>query len=174
MGNCREHKDTKAVTSELGGLCAKCYDQVKKARTTVDGHVEPKECFVIFKNEKEGWVSFTALDTKNTGCAHWVAHQLNLKGGLSGICAEGYKIRVRDVIAGARRIDPKQEDVKVNDIWVNPGRSHTGLVVSIREVKVGEGSKKIYRIKHCSNGSGGVVEHDHTSLWKGQGDYYRL
>ena len=117
--------------------------------------------------EHPGWKS---LSDAGTGCAHWVAHQLNIKGGYSNVCAAGFKIKVPDLISGARKIDPATEEVKLHDIWVNPGKDHCGLVISIRD----KDGKKIYRIRHCSSGQGGVVENDHTSLWKGAGSFHRF
>jgi len=162
---CTKHPSKAAVTQTFGGLCEECAKQVKIAQGTVDKHVSPKECFVWYYDGKTGWVRI-----EGTGCAHWVAHQLNLKGVYSEVCAEGYKFRVADVIAGARKIDPEQEGVRYHDIWVSPDIKHCGLVIAIHE----EGGKKIYRIKHCASGSGGVVEHNHTSLYKGQGSYHRF
>ena len=168
---CKLHPGRKAVASFFSNhYCQECADQIKRAQSTVDRHVEPKDCFIIYEDSKNGWKSFTSMSSENTGCAHWVAHQLNIKGGYSNVCAAGYKIKVPDVIAGARKIDPEQEEVRYHDIWVSPDIKHCGLVIAIRE----EGGKKIYRIKHCSSGSGGVVEHNHTSLWKGQGSYHRF
>jgi len=169
---CKQHDAKDAVPGTFFGmhLCKQCADQIEAAKASVDRHVEPKECFLSYVNRHEGWKSFTQQNPDNTGCAHWVAHQLDIKGGNVRVCAEGFKINVRDVIAGARRIDPKNEEVKINDIWVNLNKRHTGLVVAISE----KDDKKIYRIRHCSSGSGGVVEHNHTSLWGGKGEYYRF
>ncbi|MCL2644443.1 MAG: hypothetical protein FWD51_03180 [Betaproteobacteria bacterium] len=36
MSRCREHPGRKAITSELGGLCQECYDQVRRAQSTVN------------------------------------------------------------------------------------------------------------------------------------------
>jgi len=154
------------MQTSFGGLCKICAKQVKAAHLITDRHVELKECFVWFRDNSMGWRSLTE---EGTGCAHWVAHQLNIKGAYN-VCAAGYKFRVPDLIAGARKIDPEQEEVRYHDIWVSPDIKHCGLVVAIRE----EGGKKIYRIKHCASGSGGVVEHNHTSLYKGQGSYHRF
>jgi len=167
MSGCREHPRKPAVVqTSFGGLCKQCAEQVKAAQATVDRHVQPKECFVTFVNNKTGWQSFTQRDDRNTGCAHWVAHQLGLKGAYDSVCAAGYLIRVPDVIRGARKIDHKTEEVRVGDIWTNKDNSHTGLVV-----KVEDDGKKIL-IQHCSSRQGGVVT-DYYPTYLKDGSFYR-
>jgi len=164
---CIKHPNSKTVSSLFGGLCAKCAEQVKAAQARVDRHVDPKECFLTYVDSNTGWKSFTERDPqRNTGCAHWVAHQLNLKGGYSNVCAEGYKIKVPDVIAGARKIDREKEEVRAGDIWANKGLSHTGLVIKVED----EGKKIL--IRHCSSGQGGVVTNYYPTYLK-DGSFYR-
>jgi len=181
MSQCKNHGKYKADTHTIAGIfCKECADQIKRAQSTVDRHVEPKECFIIYEDSKKGWLSFTEKDRKkNTGCAHWVAHQLNLKG-YGTVCAEGYYIRVPDVVARARKIDRNTEEVKVNDIWAS--KDHTGIVVKVEEIKVVvkedgkdvEKTKQKILIQHCSSGQGRVATDDFERHFKGRGDFYRL
>jgi len=159
----------------FGGLCEECAKQVQAAQPDIRPHVTPKECFVTYDGSKKGWRAIVG-----TGCAHWVAHQLRIRRGRPDeVCAEGYTYRVVDVIAGARKIDREWEEVRHNDIWVDPRREHCGLVVSIKEVKVGEEVKQAIAIMHCASaqfggGERGVVTDDFERHFKGRGDFYRF
>jgi len=163
----------------FGGLCEQCHEQVKKAQSTVKQHVSPKECFVSYEGSGK-WARI-----EGTGCAHWVAHERNIKRGAAGAkCAEGYTIRVPDVISGARKIDRKTEEVKTDDIWAYLKRDgapydHCGLVVKVEEVrevtKDGENVKHKISIRHCaSTNEKGVVTDDFEKHFKGKGDFYRM
>lgn len=161
---CKEHPGKPGETNSLGVYCKVCTEQIKAAQASVNSHVSPKDCFITYKDASTGWVRI-----EGTGCAHWVAHQRNLKKNYGG-CAEGYKFRVPEVIAGARKIDRKTEDVKINDIWANSKKDHCGLVLKVE----GKGDKTKITIRHCSSGQGGVVDNDFQSHFKGDGDFYRL
>ncbi|MCL2867760.1 MAG: hypothetical protein FWF47_08405 [Clostridia bacterium] len=175
---CINHPSKETVSSLFGGLCKTCAEQVKAAQATVNRHVDPKECFVTYVDNKTGWESFTKRDPrKNTGCAHWVAHQLGLKGSFSGSsCAAGYLIKVPDVIRGARKIDHKTEEVKAGDIWVNKDNTHTGLVIKVESSGKMEDGKEAEApkilIQHCSSGQGGVVSNYYPTYLK-NGSFYR-
>src|SRR4051794_32475163 len=97
-----------------------------QAVAMVDGHVQPRSCFVTLISTAVGWAPLTG-----TGCAHWVAHQLGIIRGTGGIdaCDDGNAIRVRDVVAGRGSIPPVQ--AQPNDIWANTGLTHCGLVASV-------------------------------------------
>jgi len=158
--------------------------QIQRAQGTVDRHVEPKECFIIYEGGKDGWLSFTEKDSqRNTGCAHYVAHKLGIRRGYrSEKCAEGFSIRVADVISGARKIDRATEEVKTNDIWVNIKRTHTGIVSNVETVRVVvkedgqnvEKTKQKITIMHCSSGQGRVATDDFDRHFGGKGDFYRF
>ena len=171
MNNCIQHPGRKADSpTSIGSFCAQCAEQIKSAQESVRRHVEPKKCFVIYKGSSSGWETF-----QGTGCAHWVAHQLQIKRGYqSDRCAEGFSIKVPDVIAGARKIDRAGEDVKVGDIWRgHVPFDHCGLVIRVEESSE-EGGQKI-TIRHCSSGNEkGVTDSDFATYFKGKGDFYRL
>jgi hypothetical protein len=106
------------------------YDTKAAAVAQVSKHVEPKNCFVW----EDGPSDTPWRVIPGTGCAHWVAHQLNLKNGVG--CYEGYSIRVSDVITGRTEYDI--ENAKIGDIWTTNDLGHCGIVreVGIRKVKV--------------------------------------
>ena len=65
-----------------------------------------------------------------TGCAHWVAHQLNFTDGLK--CDKGFTVRVRNITASRAKVEMK--DVKVGDLWENPtDASHIGIIRSVNQ-----------------------------------------
>jgi hypothetical protein len=173
MSKCEHHpgRNADSDTSFNKKFCIQCAEQIKKAQQSVKSHVEPKECFIIYKGGATGWETFSG-----TGCAHWVAHQRDIKKGFSSDkCAEGYSIRVPDVISGARKIDQKQEEVKVDDIWRGfVPMDHCGLVVRIQEIKGKDDEvKQKITIRHCSSGQGRVLDSDFETYFKGKGDFYR-
>jgi hypothetical protein len=138
----------------------------QQAAQRVDRHVEPKACFVTRDSgRRDDWRPLTG-----TGCAHWVAHQLGLKGGTAGsnACMQGYILRVPDLVSGRPTIELK--DVKVNDIWTNVGLTHTGLIFEIRHK---DGVVEDLTIRHCSSGQGGVVDSPWKSHFGGKGRFYR-
>jgi hypothetical protein len=128
-----------------------------QAVAMVDKHVEPKDCFVWFENNKTGWAPMPG-----TGCAHWVAHQYNYTSGLK--CDKGFTVRVRDITKGLSKVELK--DVKVGDLWENPtDASHIGI---IRTVNQTDGKVTGVEVEHDSVRSGGVVKTTFT-----EGLFYR-
>jgi len=95
----------------------------EQARRSVPAHVEPKACFIWFADSKQGWKPIDG-----TGCAHYVAHRLNLKGGKLR-CSAGYFCRVKELIATLTPV--ALANVAVNDVWANDALSHTGVVDSV-------------------------------------------
>jgi hypothetical protein len=133
-----------------------------QAIKAVRRHVFPKPCFIWYKNNAEGFEPIPG-----TGCAHYVAHQLGIKGTRS-VCADGFLFRVPDLVAGLAPV--KAEDVQVHDIWANAKLDHTGLVIAVRtDAK----NVKQFTIEHCSSRQGGVVTNDWRQYFHGQGSFYR-
>jgi hypothetical protein len=129
------------------------------ARTRVPAHVQPRDCFIWFVNNRAGWDTLPG-----TGCAHWVAHQIGHSSGLT--CDDGFSVRVTDVIAGRQRV--AFQDVQVGDLWENPGNaSHIGIVRTIdRDPKTN--AVIAVHVENDSSRQGGVVTSRFT-----KGDFYR-
>ena len=129
----------------------------EQAVALVDKHVEPKDCFVWYENNKVGWAPMPG-----TGCAHWVAHQLNFTDGLK--CDKGFTVRVRNITASRAKVEMK--DVKVGDLWENPtDASHIGIIRSVNQT---DGKVTGVEVEHDSVRSGGVVKSTFT-----EGLFYR-
>ena len=113
----------------IGGrpYCARCQAGIRAAVARLDPHVTPPACFAWYKNTHDGWQPIDG-----TGCAHYVSHQLNIHAGPPGDqCLAGFTFKVRVMIAGRTRVTGGLSAVRVGQIWVNPGRSHTGVVSRI-------------------------------------------
>jgi hypothetical protein len=130
----------------------------KEARALVPAHVMPRDCFIWYLNNREGWGPIPG-----TGCAHWVAHQMGITNGST--CNDGYSFRVGDVISG-KDLHPLTE-AQVGDIWTNVAASHTGIV---RAVKTDPKTKQVtqVQVEHDSSRQGGVV-----TSWFTSGNFYR-
>lgn len=167
MAGCKIHPGKpKAATHGGAAYCEECKKQIEAAAKTVDKHVSPKECFVVYEGTKTGFVSFTSQSSKNTGCAHWVAHELGIKKG--GTCLDGYSIRVKDVVQGRGKVEAA--DVKVGMIWADDKLSHVGLVSGVKQSKDGEPE---INIQHCSSKQGKVATNDWKNYFKGGGTFYK-
>jgi hypothetical protein len=146
--------------------CLPCVKGQEAAVQTVrqqNSHVEPKECFLTYDGHR--WIPF-----QGTGCAHWVAHQLNIsKGAQWNQCLKGCTIRVPDLVHGKQKL-ANLKDVRVNDIWTNPELGHTGLVSKIETDASG---KMTISITHDSSAQGGVRTNDFNTYFHGQGNFYR-
>jgi len=123
MAKCFLHPGRDSVINVAAkNYCQQCKDGQQAAAAQVaqkNKHVEPKACFVTYKGG-DSWLPFLG-----TGCAHWVAHQLDISSGApSNQCLEGHSIRVPDVIQGKQKISIG--DVVVNDIWANDALTHMG------------------------------------------------
>ncbi|MEO5629806.1 MAG: hypothetical protein ABIQ62_08580 [Thermomonas sp.] len=130
----------------------------------VPRHVEPKPCFVTHVNNLFGWDSLAG-----TGCAHWVAHQKNLRRGHPGdghTCVLGHPTRVRDVVLG-RAVIPDSM-VQRGDIWAT--EDHCGVVETVMRVPM---APVAIMIRNCSSKQGGVYLNDWKSHFKGAGKFYR-
>ena len=167
MPKCNLHPGRDAVKA-VGGkqYCQICINGQTAAASQVaqmNPHVQPKDCFVTFKGG-DIWAAIPG-----TGCAHWVAHQLNIsRGAVFNQCLLGRTIRVPDLITGKIKIDVK--GVKVNDIWTNTGLNHCGLVAKVEKDKAGVVQ---IHITHDSSNRGGVFTNDFLTYFHGQGNFYR-
>ena len=135
-----------------------------EAVARVDAHVFPKPCFVWYVNNQKGWSPIPG-----TGCAHYVSHQLGIKG-VKRACDAGYLFRVPDVVAGLVQV--KNSEVQVGDIWTNLKVDHTGLVVEVKPDPKNSKLKQIV-IEHCSSRQRGVVRNDWKTFFGGQGNFFR-
>jgi hypothetical protein len=173
------------ITVASKNYCQKCKDgqQAAVAEVTLKNkHVEPKACFITFKGG-DTWLPFLG-----TGCAHWVAHQLDMSSGApSNQCLEGHSIRVPDIVQSKQKISIA--DVKVSDIWANDALTHMGLVSKVQKnaaADAGAGggadagadagtnaSVVQIQITHDSSGQGGVFTNDFGTYFHGQGSFYR-
>jgi hypothetical protein len=134
-----------------------CHATAKEAANDVDQHVVPSDCFVWEVGRDQcpiGCGRWKAI--QGTGCAHWVAHQMNIENGPT--CNAGKSIRVKNVVEG--RTSNTLEEAEVDDIWTNNELKHTGIV---REVKANDDGKVTDAlVEHDSSRQGGVVT-DHFS-----------
>ena len=151
-----------------------CYSTKEDAVAAVSGHVEPKDCFVWDDGPDEcPW-----RPIPGTGCAHWVAHELEIKKGTIR-CDAGYSIRVEDIVSGRKKVD--LEDCKKGDVWTtNPIRwmpilwifrtKHCGLVRDISPAPGHVVSGEVL-VEHDSSNQGGVVKDwmDYGNCWTLEG-----
>lgn len=147
----------------------------KDAVKNVDKHVSPKECFIWFVSTKDGYKALTEIDKKNTGCAHWVAHQKGWKGGKEGSngCKEKYLIRVKDLPGKAGK-EVEVKDVAVGNVWISDKKDHCGIVSKVTAAKPGaKDPNPVIEIEHCSSGQGKVAKNDWASYFKGKGTFYK-
>jgi hypothetical protein len=167
MANCSVHPALKSVAKINGtDCCAKCKADIEAAVKKVDKHVEPKDCFVWYEGGKAGWQPIPG-----TGCAHWVAHERNIKRGSKGEqCMLGYPLRVKTMIGGKSEVE--LADVKVNDIYVTPSADHTGLVIKVTPDPKDPKKPKLV-IRHDSSAQGKVSDSDFATHFKGNGKFYR-
>jgi len=166
MAKCSIHPALASIAKVNGvECCEKCKAGIAAAVKKVDKHVEPKGCFVWFEG-KNGWQPIPG-----TGCAHWVAHERNIKRGSAGEqCMLGFPLRVKTLIGGKSEVE--LADVKVNDVYVTPSRDHTGLVVKVTPDPKNPDTPKVV-IRHDSSAQGKVSENEFASYFKGKGDFFR-
>lgn len=169
---CCLHPGRKSVDNIYSQFyCDPCVKGIAAARLAVDRHVEPKDCFIWYVGAP-GW---RPID--GTGCAHWVAHQLDIKNGREGDkCLAGFTYRVSVLVQGKRKVVDtlnkvgKLTDVQINDIYVMPAMNHTGLVFKIETDD--KGDPTIW-IRHDSSGQGKLAENKLSFFAKGNGSFYR-
>ncbi len=143
LGTGQESSTTSSNTSASCFDGQICYATREEAVAHVPTHVEPKECFVW--HDGPSGAIWRAIP--GTGCAHWVAHQLNIRIG-NATCNDGYSIRVSDVIYG--RTEVQMQYCRAGDIWTNSELTHCGIV---RQVANGKAL-----VENCSSAAGGVVK----------------
>jgi len=167
MGKCVLHPGRDSVATIFGqAYCLTCRDGITSARGRVDGHVEPKECFVWYVSN-DNWQPIAG-----TGCAHWVSHQLNIHaGGADACCLSGFTYRVTTLVYSRTRV-PDISTVRVNDIWASPANDHTGIVIRVVPPAQAGGCPTI-TIRHDSSGQGRVAENDFARYFHGRGTFYR-
>ncbi len=167
MASCTIHPGSKSIAKVNGvDVCQKCKDEIEGAVKKVDKHVEPKGCFVWYKDGKTGWQPIPG-----TGCAHWVAHERGIKRGSKGEqCMLGYPFKVKTMIGGKSEVE--REAVKVNDVYITPEADHTGLVVKVKPNEK-DPKKPELTIRHDSSAQGGVAENDFDKHFKGNGTFHR-
>ena len=129
-------------------VVARAAQSKEDAQAQVDGHVEPKPCFVWFEGNAKGWAPMPG-----TGCAHWISHQLGITRGLK--CDVGKTVRVKDVIAPMTPVPLAK--VEVGDIWRSTEvASHAGIV----RQKI---SSEAVMVEHDSVRQKGVVTQQMTT-----------
>jgi hypothetical protein len=167
MANCVNHPGSKAVYAVYGkSYCDKCKKEMETARKSVDKHVVPKDCFITFKNAKEGWVAITG-----TGCAHWVAHQENIqKGSTNTKCLAGFTLKVSDAVSGKTAVPI--DKVQVGDFYAEHGLHHMGLVVGVTKPKKAGDPPDIV-IQHDSSAQGGLAKDKFAKRFHSKGTFYR-
>jgi hypothetical protein len=139
-------------------------DAVKK----VDKHVEPKECFIWFMDNKKGYEPIPG-----TGCAHWVAHKKRWNNGKesSNGCKLKFLIRVKDIV-GKSGGKVEVEKVKVGNVWSNG--DHCGIVSKVTPpTDSAKDPNPTIEIHSCSSRQGKVAKNDWATYYKGGGTFYR-
>lgn len=156
-----------AVTINGKGYCTRCQDGIQAAAGTLDAHVSPRDCFVWYRNSRDGWGPIAG-----TGCAHYVSHRLEIRsGGPGDKCLAGYTYRVPVMIGGLTQV-PSLESVRNDDIWVNPARGHTGIVTRITPGVAPRNVPTIW-ITHASSAQHSVATDAFDVYFRGQGDFFR-
>jgi hypothetical protein len=151
---------------------------LKDAKRQVPEYVEPRDCFVWFMSNRDGYAVIPG-----TPCAHYVAHQIAMKRihPSESACKEGYLLRVSELVA--RLGDPiAATDVQVGDVWArlkhgklsSRGKepsSHCGIVSRVGH---NAGQPSEIAIKHCSSGQRKVAENDWARHFHAGGSFYRV
>jgi hypothetical protein len=170
MSECIYHPGREGIVLyERHYYCARCRQGIEDARRDVGRDIEPRDCFVWFRGG-DTWEKITG-----TGCAHWVAHEID-RGGEDQECLLGNTLRVEDLISGlsTRSLDPSRRSISVGDIYATPDHEHCGLVVEIDESREPGGKRKITIRHDSSNSSGtgdGVKDSDFDEHFHGRGEF---
>jgi hypothetical protein len=167
MDQCIHHPARTAGVSIFGNVyCSECLDGIAKARQRVDKHVAPRDCFILYEGNGV-W-----QPVEGTGCAHWVAHQLNIHGGEPNEqCLAGYSCRVNTILIDRQRVMDIAL-VQVNDIYVTPNMEHVGLVCRVTST-LQTGSALSIIIRHATNIQGSITENEFATHFDSCGYFYR-
>jgi hypothetical protein len=149
---------------------------MRDAAAQLDPHVTPRDCFVWYKNAAEGWQPIAG-----TGCAHYVAHQLNIRVGgpsPSNTCLNGMTYRVPLMLTGKTLVTGGLTSVRVYDIWVQTDKHHTGMVSKIDPAPATTGpasqpTSPIIWITHASSGQHKLATDRFDQYFHGLGDFFR-
>ena len=175
--SCAIHPNATQATI-VGGrpYCARCQSEIRAAVAQLDPHVTPPNCFVWYKNATDGWQPIDG-----TGCAHYVSHQMDIHNGTAiDQCLAGFTYRVRPMLTGLTRVTGGLASVKVDDVWVNVARSHTGIVSRIDPPPPNPPPrpgapppKPIIWITNASSGQHRLATDRFDTHFAGQGDFFR-
>lgn len=161
----------KATTIAGKSYCTQCAAQMEAAVGKLDPHVSPRDCFVWYTGGANGW---SPID--GTGCAHFVSHELGIHRGQSGEqCLAGFTFRVSTMLGGRSKVPGGLGAVKRRDIWVNPGRTHCGLVTRVGpELATGpSGDYPAIWITHSSSRLHRVSLDRFDAYFKSEGEFFR-
>jgi hypothetical protein len=166
MPRCHLHPGREAVWEyNRVEYCAKCKTGILSAVGDVDQHVSPKDCFIWYRRNDE-WKPIA-----ETGCAHWVAHEKDIKSGRADDkCLFGYTYRVRVLADGCSEV--QLQDVRSGDIWISDAEDHAGLVIRVMPNLYPDEMPEI-TICHDSSRQNGVAINDFKSYFHGQGWFCR-
>lgn len=160
-----------AVIMDGRAYCARCQTDMAAAATRLDAHVTPRACFVWYENTRSGWQPIPG-----TGCAHYVAHQKNIRNGTPGQkCVAGYTFRVQPCLTGLTQVAGGLGAVQVGDISVSPSRDHTGIVTSVVPPAAGTApnTPPAISITHASSGQHKLAPNLYATYFHGAGDFFR-
>lgn len=160
-----------AVILDGRAYCARCQTDMAAAAVGLDAHVTPRGCFVWYKNTREGWQPI-----EGTGCAHYVAHQKNIRNGTqSQKCVAGFTFRVQPSLTGLTQVTGGLGAVQVGDIWVNVARTHTGIVTALTPPPAAAAPNTPPRIDitHASSGQHALSTNQFATYFHGAGDFFR-
>jgi hypothetical protein len=167
MGHCIHHPARAARVSIFGKeYCSECGDSISSAYALVDERVMPRDCFIVYAGN-ERWQAL-----EGTGCAHWVAHQLNIREGAScEQCLAGYTCRVNTLVFGRERVLDIAL-VRAHDIYVTPNWDHVGLVSRVT-MSHRVGSVPSIFIRHVTSLQGQIAENEFATHFYSCGYFYR-
>lgn len=112
------------------------------------------------------------LAVTGTGCAHWIAHQQGIThGSPMHRCLKGFTLKVADIAKGKKEIT-SLDQVKVGDIYINPGKTHAGIVSKVQKLP-GSPPKIKIEIEHDSSRQGKVAKNDFATYFGGRGNFFR-
>ena len=110
----------------------------------------PRDCFLY----RDGPAGFRWRPIPGYGCAHYVAHQLNIGVGQSWEnCREGKSVTIAQITEG--RVRRALSAAAVNDIWTNSGESHSGVVITVGTAENGHEGQVQFR---ACNTSGNIYD----------------